>query len=626
MQSQRKHPPFSFPKSIVIIASVVVMLIDLRGLAAAKAAQAAQATQVAQFSESTDSFRPYKRQKTGPVVTRFPAPATGPVVTHYAPPPTQAPQFATGVNQGYYGPQSMQTYQQYPKPQPYVQSAPQQPAMPANTYNVQPISNSSYGYAPSAMPGGSQVYGQPVPPTQQSYINPTASIPSQLHGYQASQSPLYAAGAYSAPPMSQQYPHNNQMHYGQQQMVGYSPQNHPEFQGVPLIQRQPPQQYPPYQGPPPIQTGYAQSPTPYQQQISQNHGQLPINSTVYTAPAYQGGHAQYHLGYHNQYRKSQYPKPPCKPPRFGQSNYKHNPSTQPPVPPLNQQNRASTTFQQHPDLLGARRPSSTTGSQHEGQASFSQPQERQNTDEEESFDWGLEKAFVEIVHKPADEIAHPLPSHYNEEVILPPACDAKGITSKYVRPHNLEIFVRDIRSSLNWAILKGDPVFKDIDHDSPSIPLDQLKAWVKYQVRREQPKTSVSEEFDQESPVPQKAFCYDGSDDHPIHEAPLQPDVSEYYQQSPVSPSPLQPSRRPSSNRSETPVLGQTTPSVARSGTPSFGTDDDAWAPQPGEGQILTSPVEDPTEALLASLGVTGSPKPVSQKSATCHSTAGYKE
>jgi hypothetical protein len=602
------------------------MLIDLRGLAAAKAAQAAQATQAAPFSVPPDDGRPYKRQKTGPVVTRFPAPATGPVVTHYAPPPTHAPQFATSVSPGYYGPQSMQAYQQYPQPHSYVQGAPKQPTATANAFGLQPISSSPYGYVKPAMPGGSQVYSQPVPPTQQSYINPTASIPSQQYCYQASQSAPYPAGAYPVLPASQQYAHNNQMQYGQQHMGGYSPQDYSTFQGVSPVQGQPPQQYPPYQGPSPIQTGYTQSPPPYQQQISQNHGQFPMNSPAYTAPAYQVGHEQYQPGYHNQYRKAQYPKPPYKPARFGQPNYKHNPSVPSPVPPLNQQSCAPTTFQQQPNPVEARRPSSTPGSQHEGQASPSQLQEQQNIDEEEDFDWDLEKAFVEIEHKPADEIAHPLPSHYSEEVILPPACDANGITSKYVRPHNLEIFIRDIRSSLNWAILKGDPVFKEIDYDSPSIPLDQLNTWVEYQLRREQSTVFVNEEFDQGSPLPQKALWYDGANDHPTHGVPLQPDVFEDHQQSPVSPSLLQPSRRPSSNRSETPVLGQTTPGVARSGTPSFGTDDDAWAPQPGEGQISTSPTEDPTEALLASLGVTGHPKPVSQMPATFHSAAVCKE
>jgi hypothetical protein len=189
---------------------------------------------------------------------------------------------------------------------------------------------------------------------------------------------------------------------------------------------------------------------------------------------------------------------------------------------------------------------------------------------------------------------------------------------------NLEVFCRDIRKTLHWPRLKPDPVFKDIDYDADLVPLDKVDEWV--QNRRYKNKREGTKEFG-EGAQPISSRKRARSDE--------QVDTDKQMSQG-YLPTFLPENRRSSLDAYRTPpgntftptLDGPNTPVYARSGTPSLGAEDDVWAPQPGEGLITNSPAEDATEARLASLGVTGSPKPLLKKPQNLYSgpSAGHEE
>jgi hypothetical protein len=238
----------------------------------------------------------------------------------------------------------------------------------------------------------------------------------------------------------------------------------------------------------------------------------------------------------------------------------------------------------------------------------------------------LEKIFAEEIKKDADPIGRPLPTVYDDEPILPPAYNVKAIVGRYVRPNNLEIFVRDIRLSLHWPSLKDDPVFNDIAFDSPLIPLDDIESWIQQRQNRLD-LAELVQNGGQPSPTRKPAWSeeQDNNSKKICRDALIEPDISRSHQAPQAGMDEASEFPRPA--RDVTPAVERsTTPAFGRSGTPSFGADDDAWAPQPGEGQITTSPITDPTEALLASLGVTGSPKPIAPKNLGLHTSPVYME
>jgi hypothetical protein len=606
----------------------VARLIYLRGLAAARAAQAAQSSETADNGQSGYGGRPFKRQKTGPVVTRFPAPPTGPVVTHYAPQPTQASPYAPNTNNNYYSAQSAQPYQQQTllQGQPYAQHVPPQQSMPYLPYAAQPTPSIPQGYVQSTMPGGPQGYGQLAPNIPQAYGQSPAQPMSQ-YGYQNPYGIPHQDG-YPTAQLPPQYGYDSSPQYGQSPAMGQPSQNYPPFQNQAPFQGQPTQHYAPYQGPSPVQS-YGPS-TPAQDQSGmQSWGQPPAVPQTYPAPAYQPGNAQYQQPHQNQYRKRPYQHPPYQPAQFGtQGNSKTvpNPSPGPTAPQQGYGPFANPQqYQKHP---GPPRSFSVTNPQPGLTAPPPQPLVTEKANEEAEFEWDLEKIFATEIKKDADPIGRPLPTVYDEEPILPPAYNAKAIIGKYTRPNNLEIFSRDIRLSLHWPSLKADPVFSDIAFDSPLIPLDDIESWIQQRQNRldlaellqsgGQPSTTRKRAWSEEHENDSKKICRD---------VLLEPDISRSRQAPQGGMDGASELLRPAPARDVTPAVDRsTTPAFGRSGTPSFGADDDAWAPQPGEGQIATSPVTDPTEALLASLGVTGSPKPIAPKNLALHTSPVYME
>lgn len=279
--------------------------------------------------------------------------------------------------------------------------------------------------------------------------------------------------------------------------------------------------------------------------------------------------------------------------------------------------------------MGPPRPSVTPNAQ--SQSGWTAPpfeHSSEKTDDTEDFDWELEKIFAEEIHKDADPIGRPLPNVYDEEPILPPSYNASAITCKYVRPNNLEIFARDIRLSLHWPSLRADPVFSDISYSSLLIPLHDIESWI--QRRQNRPRLEeLMQDGGRSSPSRKRAWSEEQDDNgqNINQEAFPGPDIPKMQRDSLENTKDVGSSELVTLDRAGTPTIDRSgTPAFRKSGTPSFGVEDDAWAPQPGEGQITTSPVADPTEALLASLGVTGTPKPISQNNSGLHMSPVYME
>jgi hypothetical protein len=227
-------------------------------------------------------------------------------------------------------------------------------------------------------------------------------------------------------------------------------------------------------------------------------------------------------------------------------------------------------------------------------------------------------------HDEPIRILHPIPAIQDDKPIIRAVDEAQSVSSKYARPTNLEVYMLPANKTLRWGTLRHDPVFKEIDVDSPSIPIEELGHWLQEREKNQLaaavqydrlPATiSLPQEESYDPPIKneqhiqqehEQALCikqeFNRDDYHSGHSPAAQSQL-----QSPVDmsvSSPTQGSQRPKSR--------VCTPSLEAQGTPGTGSADDAWAPQPGESQVAREEYKDPTEALLASLGVTGSPKPI---------------
>jgi hypothetical protein len=277
---------------------------------------------------------------------------------------------------------------------------------------------------------------------------------------------------------------------------------------------------------------------------------------------------------------------------------------------------------------GPKRSLSASNSQPGGSGTPLEPPLLEKSDDVADFEWELENVFSEEIHKDADPIGRPLPTTYDEEPILPPAYNAKSIICKYVRPNNLEIFAREIKLSLHWPSVKADPVFNEIAYGAPLIPLDDIDSWI-HQRQNRQVLLELEQDGGHPSPSGKPAWSAELEDDRKLisYEAHIEPGNGRIHQASQGPARDVDSNDLAKLDRAGTPAVnGSGTPAFGRPGTPSFGAEDDAWAPQPGEGEVTTSPVADPTEALLASLGVTGTAKPISQMNTGLHMSPVFME
>ncbi|KAF7542414.1 hypothetical protein G7Z17_g11589 [Cylindrodendrum hubeiense] len=80
--------------------------------------------------------------------------------------------------------------------------------------------------------------------------------------------------------------------------------------------------------------------------------------------------------------------------------------------------------------------------------------------ETEEGEWEEKALFNEpdARHLP-DEVGRPLPADYSEQVLLPRKWDAKCIDSEFVKPDNLEEYVKPIHEKPYWTEIQFDPAF-----------------------------------------------------------------------------------------------------------------------------------------------------------------------
>jgi hypothetical protein len=228
---------------------------------------------------------------------------------------------------------------------------------------------------------------------------------------------------------------------------------------------------------------------------------------------------------------------------------------------------------------------------------------------EQEFDWELKMVFFEQPPTENVRLAQPLSTTWESTPV--PLLDPRlnNSVSRYARKDNLKDFMRPIRSQPQWSYLKDDPAFSDSRLDEGSlIPLHEVPAWMAARHGMELPnndrtssssrKRARSEEEDEQEDIDNQ-IKLEAASEHPCGNVPNKRQKNEEVDDEDTI----------IVQTSNTPTGRPGTPTLGRAGTPSLGAEDDVWAPQPGEG-AASAPV-DPTEALLASLGVSGSPKPI---------------
>jgi hypothetical protein len=228
--------------------------------------------------------------------------------------------------------------------------------------------------------------------------------------------------------------------------------------------------------------------------------------------------------------------------------------------------------------------------------------------EDQQFEWDMAHIFADTPPKETIRLACPLSisfamppvRSYNPKSTVP--------VSRFVKDVTVTAFSRSIRDGPNWSALKIDPAFTELNTDSPLIPIDEVPRWM----ARRQGLT----EYLELSPAPSRKRTrpeeVTSDESGGVSGRSVVPTV-ELESQEQTPPNKRHKNEQPDQAMGEagTPVTVTLT-YEARDGTPCLLTDDEAWAPEPGERACSPASSEDPTEALLASLGVTGAPKPIS--------------
>ncbi|OTA69101.1 hypothetical protein K449DRAFT_85531 [Hypoxylon sp. EC38] len=81
---------------------------------------------------------------------------------------------------------------------------------------------------------------------------------------------------------------------------------------------------------------------------------------------------------------------------------------------------------------------------------------------DDEFNWDERTIFLEPpASSKVDPIAAPLPTHYSEDVMIPPAFDAKSLRSRYITPRNVDDFAQSIRETRDWQVIQHHPAFLD---------------------------------------------------------------------------------------------------------------------------------------------------------------------
>ena len=528
----------------------------------------------------------FKRQKigSGPVVTRYPLP--GPVITKYGPPPQGMPYHGT------HGPQPQFTPQ-------YAQ----QPLAPSHNFQQPQPNYGPQGYAPQPQYSQYGQYHAPVPQHQVQGYSP-GYVAQQPVGYSQNVAPQVPYG-YAAPQQySQQQPPFVSNGYNASQVGPYAqpppPQQMqpvaPYFNGQPGYQQ--PQQYPMQTYQPGIN-----APPPQTQQYG------PETQTQYSHPPQQGpphGYPgpqgqpfapqvqQYPNQHAQQWRHARAPAPPLQ-----ASPLQAPPASATQTPSASAVGAAALHGLPHAngctaDTQQSVVPANTNEKERPRESESRAASEGPPPDNSvrpyfraipiiDPFDIEWEDSIKDYEYpKTIRYVAISTPITLKHEE-FPALCGAGGSTqikSKYVQSHNLEVFILPIEKSLHWpGFNKKDPALAKIHWTMPSI---SEKDWIEFQEARKWHLESLKN-----SPSPEIA-------------------------RRSLETAPVQPVKR-SRSRSGTPNL-------RADGPPAFD-DDGTWAANESASRHDMPQLDGDKEALLASLGVSGLPKPVSDDD----EIAGYK-
>lgn len=226
-----------------------------------------------------------------------------------------------------------------------------------------------------------------------------------------------------------------------------------------------------------------------------------------------------------------------------------------------------------------------------------------DTIDEFDIDWE-ESVFTDLLRVVAIAILTPLSTQFDEEPLTSDVSDTP-IKSKYVRPGNLEVFILPIQKSLHWAILHTDPALAKIDEAYPAVPFEM---WEEYREERKKRKMLEARLRDNTWDDQSCEEIQEDADDQAMRESSTESMDRQESNRSGVRQFSAG-SQRDSRSRSRT-------PGYSRRGTPTLEDEDELWASRPDEAPAKTVAYVDPAEAVLASLGVTGAPKPISVNTA----------
>ncbi|KAH6676686.1 hypothetical protein B0J14DRAFT_359287 [Halenospora varia] len=521
--------------------------------------------------------------------------------------------------------QPVPPYQQQPPPQAFQPQAPvQTPYQPFPQNQQYGPPQPQYQYQPPQPP-------QPFrPPPPQPYRNPTYPGPT------FNQFPT------PGPPQNL-YP-QNQHPNGPLQFSGPAPQN-PTQQYRPSQPPTPFQQSPPPYQPPNANNGnYGSFPPP--QNVHQWNGQSQPPHVTQSAPSFQrpqrrySGSSSYSGTPGFQSQQSQQSQPSQTPQlnqttsRNGSQSYQQTPQTpasnivsvqQQPTPKPTQSaavtlqaesessSRASTPYGRHDSEIGdilkelKRQAGGLAG---RNESSGAGNEDNESEDEKKQFNWEFKYIFKEPPKPESVALAQPLSTNFAMTPV--PLLDSRSTASisRYVRKDNLKEFTRSIRSAPQWSFLKEDPAFSDLDLSGPLIPIDELSEWIDERHGTQNNDNDASRKRARSTGGDSGGDNGQEDVDYQI----AQEAGTEIYDEEPPN------KRQKNETGKQTNIIsanGLKTTHVnsptfgTRDGTPYLATDDEAWAPEPGEG--ASTPMS-PTEMKLAALGVTGAPKPVTQQ------------
>lgn len=222
-------------------------------------------------------------------------------------------------------------------------------------------------------------------------------------------------------------------------------------------------------------------------------------------------------------------------------------------------------------------------------------EDSERTDEEKQFNWDFKKIF-----KPAGEkhetvaLAQPLANRFDMTPV--PLIDKKSTVtiSRYARRENLKEYTRSVRTTPQWPYLQEDPTFQESQAGEDSVPIRDLDAFMKVK------------HGDAHAPIATRKVS--AAISRTSKRKPSQSEQDDVDEQLQAEFSTVQTKRQKVDNQAS--ASGDSMPVFLDSGAENKTSplaeapEEDIWAPQVGESA-------DPTEALLASLGVSGAPKPV---------------